>query len=78
MTDKKSDDPKVKKLSINDESVQELTDSETEEVVGGMAPRGARFLGKDEFECGDTGTFLSTCTKVDTGTVVPTTEKCAR
>lgn len=62
--------PKVKKLQINEESVQELSDAELEGVAGGMKKKGAG-------NCGDTSTrVLTTCTKVDTGTVVPSTETC--
>lgn len=66
MTDSKS--PKIDKLEIKDEGVRDLTDSETANVVGGMRARGEA--------CGDTGTMLSTCTKITTTTGVPTTETC--
>lgn len=68
MTEKKPEEPKVKKLEIAEESVRELTDAEADQVAGGLRRSGA--------ECGDKSTFLSTCTKIDTGTVVPSTERC--
>lgn len=67
MSGKESQDPKVKKLDIKDEPVRELTDAETENVAGGMRRGGG---------CGDTGTTMSTCTKINTDTSVPSTETC--
>ena len=67
MSDQNNDSPSIKKLEINDETVQELSDAESTNLAGGMRPAGG---------CGDRSTFLSTCTKIDTGTVVPTTETC--
>ena len=72
MADEKHEDPKVKKLSIKEESVRELTDAEADKVAGGMRRSG----GGGGAACGDTGTTLSTCTKIDTNTGVPTTETC--
>lgn len=68
MSDQKSDSPRINKLEIKDESVKELTDAESSDVVGGMRRAGGA--------CGDTGTTLSTCTKITTSTGVPTTETC--
>lgn len=68
MSDQDNDSPRIKKLEVNDETVQELSDAETTELKGGMRPRGGG--------CGDDSSFLSTCTKINTGTVVPTTETC--
>ena len=68
MTD--SESPKIPKLEIKDEAVQDLTDSETANVMGGMLPRSGKG------GCGDTGSTLSTCTKITTTTGIPTTETC--
>lgn len=69
MSDQDNDSPSIKKLEINDETVQELSDAESTNLSGGMRPAGGGV-------CGDRTTYLSTCTKIDTGTVVPTTETC--
>lgn len=71
MSEKTSEDPKVKKLEIAEESVRELTDAEADQVTGGM-----RMRGREGGECGDKGSTLSTCTRIDTSTGVPTTERC--
>ncbi len=69
---------KVKKLTLNKETVKALTTSEAKGVRGGLRAGGAGGKGGDPPpKCGDTSTILSTCTKVDTGTKIPTaSERC--
>lgn len=65
----------VEPLELNEESIKELTDTESDAVRGGLIIKGG---GSSGWTCAELNTLLSTCTKVDSNTDAKTVTSCFR